>query len=223
MPVPRKPDALGAAFTSGQWWAWVSRVRVCAGAGAVGQPHGQPVGRIYRAVRDDEVAAQLSGIHVARTQVNAFVVSSATAGLAGAVFVLINTNAQPGMFGLTLSLFLVLAIVLGGLGSLAGGYGDRSSWSPFRTSPSSSPRPSAQPCAAAEAGRQPATGHLRHRAHRRHDPGPGRHPESGPPPRRLGLRGPDPSPGRLAPHGPAPRQPAQEKKSQPKKGRCPPP
>ncbi len=121
MPVPRKPDALGTAFTAGQWWAWVSVLACALALILLANLMVSRVGRIYRAVRDDEVAAQLSGIHVARTQVNAFVVSSATAGLAGAVFVLINTNAQPGMFGLTLSLFLVLAIVLGGLGSLAGG------------------------------------------------------------------------------------------------------
>jgi branched-chain amino acid transport system permease protein len=121
VPVPRKPDALGTAFTSGQWWAWVSVLACALALVLLANLMVSRVGRIYRAVRDDEVAAQLSGIHVARTQVNAFVVSSATAGLAGAVFVLINTNAQPGMFGLTLSLFLVLAIVLGGLGSLAGG------------------------------------------------------------------------------------------------------
>jgi branched-chain amino acid transport system permease protein len=78
------------------------------------------VGRNFRAVRDDEVSAQLSGIHVARTQVVAFVVSAATAGLAGALFTFLTANAQPGTFGLNLSLYLVLAIVLGGLGSLAG-------------------------------------------------------------------------------------------------------
>jgi branched-chain amino acid transport system permease protein len=121
VPVPRRPDALGATNTAGQWWAWVALFACAIALVLLANLIASRVGRVYRAVRDDEVAAQLSGIHVARTQVNAFVVSSATAGLAGAVFVLINTNAQPGMFGLTLSLYLVLAIVLGGLGSVAGG------------------------------------------------------------------------------------------------------
>ena len=40
-------------------------------------------GRAFRAVRDDEIAAQLAGFHVARTQITAFVVSAACAGLAG--------------------------------------------------------------------------------------------------------------------------------------------
>ena len=47
-------------------------------------------------------------------------VSAATAGLDGGIFVFLVKNAQPGFFSLTLSLYLVLALVLGGLGSISG-------------------------------------------------------------------------------------------------------
>ncbi|MBG0561702.1 branched-chain amino acid ABC transporter permease [Actinoplanes aureus] len=77
-------------------------------------------GRDMRAVRDDETAAKLAGINVARTQVLAFVVSAACAGLAGALFAFLAQSVSPGAFPLTLSLFLVMAIVIGGLGSLFG-------------------------------------------------------------------------------------------------------
>jgi branched-chain amino acid transport system permease protein len=73
-----------------------------------------------RAVRDDETAARLAGIGVARTQVLAFVVSAACAGLAGALFALLAQSVSPGAFPLTLSLFLVMAVVIGGLGRLTG-------------------------------------------------------------------------------------------------------
>ena len=73
-----------------------------------------------RAVRDDEVAARLAGIHVARTQVLAFVVSAACAGLGGGLLAVLAQSVSPGAFSLTLSLYLLLAIVVGGLGSLAG-------------------------------------------------------------------------------------------------------
>jgi branched-chain amino acid transport system permease protein len=73
-----------------------------------------------RAVRDDETAARLAGVGVARTQVLAFVVSSACAGLAGALFAVLAQSVSPGAFPLTLSLFLVMAIVIGGLGRLTG-------------------------------------------------------------------------------------------------------
>jgi branched-chain amino acid transport system permease protein len=77
-------------------------------------------GRNLRAVRDDETAARLAGISVARTQVMAFVVSAASAGLGGALFAVLAQSVSPGAFPLTLSLFLVMAVVIGGLGSLAG-------------------------------------------------------------------------------------------------------
>jgi len=77
-------------------------------------------GRAMRAVRDNEVAARLAGIHVARTQVLSFVVSAAPAGLGGALLAFLAQNVSPGAFSLTLSLFLLLAIVIGGLGNLAG-------------------------------------------------------------------------------------------------------
>jgi branched-chain amino acid transport system permease protein len=66
------------------------------------------------------VAASLAGISVPRTQVLAFVVSAACAGLGGGMFAVLAQNATPGAFSLTLSLNLLLAVVVGGLGSLAG-------------------------------------------------------------------------------------------------------
>ncbi|WP_141012584.1 branched-chain amino acid ABC transporter permease [Nocardioides sambongensis] len=77
-------------------------------------------GRLWRAVRDDEIAAQLAGIDLARNRVLAFVVSAACAGLGGAVMALAVRITAPSGFTITLSLTLVAAIVLGGLGSLSG-------------------------------------------------------------------------------------------------------
>lgn len=78
------------------------------------------VGRRWRAVRDDEVAAELVGISLGRARVSAFVVSAAAAGAAGAMMAVTVRLAAPSGFTLTLSLTLLSAVVLGGLGSLAG-------------------------------------------------------------------------------------------------------
>ena len=78
------------------------------------------VGRTWRAVRDDEVAAEIAGINLGRARVSAFVVSAACAGLAGSVMAMAVRIAAPSGFSLTLSLSLLTAIVLGGLGSLLG-------------------------------------------------------------------------------------------------------
>ncbi|MCE1179490.1 MAG: branched-chain amino acid ABC transporter permease [Micrococcales bacterium] len=78
------------------------------------------IGRRWRAVRDDEVAASLAGIDLGRDRVVAFVVSAACAGVAGALLALASRLAAPGSFSLVLSLTLLSAVVLGGLGSLLG-------------------------------------------------------------------------------------------------------
>ncbi|MER5480936.1 branched-chain amino acid ABC transporter permease [Streptomyces sp. NPDC002734] len=78
------------------------------------------VGRTWRAVRDDEVAAEIAGVHLGRARVLAFVVSTACAGLAGGVMAMAVRITAPSGFSLTLSLTLLSAVVLGGLGSLTG-------------------------------------------------------------------------------------------------------
>ena len=77
-------------------------------------------GRVWRAVRDDEVAAAVSGISPAGSKISAFVVSSFFAAIAGAVFAQIISYVGPGAFGLGLSLSLLVGVVLGGRASLGG-------------------------------------------------------------------------------------------------------
>ena len=77
-------------------------------------------GRIWRAVRDDEVAAELAGINLGRARVSAFVVSAACAGAAGCMLGVVTRLAAPTSFTVVLSIYLLVAIVVGGLGSLLG-------------------------------------------------------------------------------------------------------
>ncbi len=79
-------------------------------------------GRSFRAVRDDEIAAGLSGIHVARTKVLAFTVAASCAGLAGAFLGLSIGVVNTGEFSLSLSIYLLAGMVLGGAGSLVGAW-----------------------------------------------------------------------------------------------------
>ena len=77
-------------------------------------------GRMWRAVRDDEVAAELAGINLGRTRVLAFVVSAAAAGVGGSLLAIVTRLAAPTSFTIVLSIFLLVGIVVGGLGSLLG-------------------------------------------------------------------------------------------------------
>lgn len=103
-----------------QWQAWVCWIAALVTVLALAYLTRGRFGRDMRAVRDDETAAKLAGISVARTQVLAFVVSAACAGLGGALFAVLSQSVSPGAFPLTLSLFLLMAIVIGGLGRLVG-------------------------------------------------------------------------------------------------------
>ena len=72
-------------------------------------------------MRDDEVAAALAGLNVARLRILAFVVSAACAGLAASLLAVCTGDwSSPGAFTVTLSIALLTAAVIGGLGSLAG-------------------------------------------------------------------------------------------------------
>jgi branched-chain amino acid transport system permease protein len=118
--LPPVPDSLGADFPLERWQAWLALAAALLTMLVLANlVHGK-FGRSMRAIRDNEVAASLAGISVARVQVTAFVVSAACAGLAGGVFAVLSQTVSPDAFTLTLSLNLLLAVVIGGAGSLAG-------------------------------------------------------------------------------------------------------
>jgi branched-chain amino acid transport system permease protein len=120
VPVEPPPAALGPYFPYERWQLWVAAAATLLALLLLANLVRSRYGRTFRAVRDDEVAARLAGIHVARTQVLAFVVSAAGAGLGGALLAVLAQSVSPGAFSLTLSLFLLMAVVVGGLGSLTG-------------------------------------------------------------------------------------------------------
>jgi branched-chain amino acid transport system permease protein len=116
---PAPPTAL-AGMPFDRWQLAVSVIATAITLVLLGNLVHSRFGRSWRAVRDDEVAAQLAGLPVARLQIVAFVVSAACAGLGGALLAFVNGLAAPGAFGLTLSLQLLAAVVLGGLGTIPG-------------------------------------------------------------------------------------------------------
>ena len=118
--LPPAPAALGPDFPFERWQAWLALAAALLTLLVLANLVGGRFGRTLRAVRDDEVAARLAGVSVPRTQVLAFVVSAACAGLGGGVFAVLAQSVSPGEFALTLSLNLLLAVVVGGLGSLTG-------------------------------------------------------------------------------------------------------
>ena len=111
---------LDAGFAIEQWQASMAIAVACVvGFIALNLVRGRQ-GRVWQAVRDDPIAAAVSGISPAGSKISAFVVSSLFAALAGAVFAQILTYVGPGAFTLGLSLSLLVGIVLGGRNSFIG-------------------------------------------------------------------------------------------------------
>lgn len=120
VPFSSPPAGLGYNFTLQHWQAWISLAAALVALFFLANLNASAVGRHMRAVRDDEIAAALAGLSVPRIQIGAFAVSSAAAGLGGGVLAVALQTASPGSFDLVLSLGLLSAVVIGGLGSLAG-------------------------------------------------------------------------------------------------------
>jgi branched-chain amino acid transport system permease protein len=114
------PGFLGASFPLTEWQAWVCCVCALIIMVLLANLLRSRVGRSWRALRDNDTAAALTGLNVARLRVLAFVVSAACAGTAGSLLAMTMLNVTPGAFTLALSIQLLTAVVLGGLGSLAG-------------------------------------------------------------------------------------------------------
>ncbi|MEM7432289.1 MAG: branched-chain amino acid ABC transporter permease [Pseudomonadota bacterium] len=79
-----------------------------------------PTGRAFVAVRDSELSARCLGVNVEWVKIQAFGVSAAVTGLAGALLAHHLTYLAPETFGVLESLKLMLMIVVGGLGSILG-------------------------------------------------------------------------------------------------------
>jgi branched-chain amino acid transport system permease protein len=84
--------------------------------------HGR-IGRSWMAVRDMDIAAELSGIPLLRTKLTAFAVSSYVCGVAGAMMVFLwYGSAESVVFSIDLSFLILFMVIIGGLGSLLGSF-----------------------------------------------------------------------------------------------------
>ena len=77
-------------------------------------------GRAFKAIRDDDVAAEAMGINLFRTKQLSFVVSSAFAGVAGGLLAVYMRSAVTSTFTVALTYNILLMVVLGGIGSISG-------------------------------------------------------------------------------------------------------
>ena len=77
-------------------------------------------GRAFKAIREDEIAAEAMGINLAKHKRLSFCISSFFAGISGALFAMYVANAQALPFTTTMTYEILLIVVIGGIGSISG-------------------------------------------------------------------------------------------------------
>jgi branched-chain amino acid transport system permease protein len=114
------PARFGDEFTLYKWYFWIAALTALIALYFTSNVLYSRFGRTWRAVRGNALAAELAGVNAGRTKVLAFTVSSALAGLAGAVLAMTISLVSPSAFSLALSFSLVTGAVLAGISSLPG-------------------------------------------------------------------------------------------------------
>lgn len=117
--VPR-PSLGGETQPSDAQMFWIVLAIAVLAVALTAALHRSRLGKEMVTARDDRIAAQANGISIGRVRALAFTYSAAMAGLGGALFAGNKFVITPDDFGADLSIFLLVVVILGGAGSLAG-------------------------------------------------------------------------------------------------------
>jgi branched-chain amino acid transport system permease protein len=129
IPVTRGPNgipgipfpSLGAfVFDTDQRYYYLILAWVLICYAVVARMADSRVGRAMKAVRDNQDAAEVMGVHAIRYKIMAFVVAGAFAGIAGALLAHLQSYISPENFTFLTSIDIIFMVVLGGLGSAPG-------------------------------------------------------------------------------------------------------
>jgi branched-chain amino acid transport system permease protein len=114
------PARFGEDFSQYKWYFWISSLAALIMVWFIANLLSSRYGRTYKALRDNPVAAELSGINVGQVKVGAFAISSGVAGLSGALLAVLISGVSPSAFPLSLSFALLTGAVVTGVYSLKG-------------------------------------------------------------------------------------------------------
>ncbi len=77
-------------------------------------------GRVLRAIRDDEIAAESMGINLSKNKQISFIISAFFSGIGGALMAMYLTAISSTTFTIAVTYFILLIVVIGGMGSVSG-------------------------------------------------------------------------------------------------------
>jgi branched-chain amino acid transport system permease protein len=99
---------------------WVTAIVVCLAVLFSSRLGRGRLGRAWRFVREDEDAAEAMGIHTYKVKFAAYIGGAIFGGLAGVLFAVHQTAISPPSFNFLWSALILMAVVLGGMGSTPG-------------------------------------------------------------------------------------------------------
>ena len=111
---------IGFALTPGQQYFLLLVIVLGLSALFVGNVMRSRAGRAFKAVRDNEVGAAIMGVNLFEAKMEAFILSSFLAGIAGALLASLTSYITPTNWDLTLSIQFVAAIIVGGIATIWG-------------------------------------------------------------------------------------------------------
>ncbi len=117
---PQPPNSLKDLVTDRQWIYYEIMVPAVIMTAMAWNLTRSRIGRAFIAVRDTEVAAEHMGINMSLYKMTAFALSGLYAGVGGGLFVYNEAFISPDSFEIIKSITMVVAVVLGGLASIAG-------------------------------------------------------------------------------------------------------
>jgi branched-chain amino acid transport system permease protein len=114
------PDLFGYALISPRDYYLLSLAVLLACLGLILLLQRSHLGRVWRSIREDEIAAQATGVEVSGYKALAFAVGAFVAGLAGSLLAHQYTYISPDIFGVPISLLALTIVVLGGMSNVWG-------------------------------------------------------------------------------------------------------
>jgi branched-chain amino acid transport system permease protein len=114
------PRLFGFAFNTDFRYYWLLAFIVTVVFFFMNRLFNSEIGRAFRAIREEEIAAEFMGLDTASMKVRAFVISTVLAGLAGSLMAHLDGYLSPFSFNFTQSVSYLMMVLAGGLGSAWG-------------------------------------------------------------------------------------------------------
>src|SRR5215216_5566949 len=121
-PIAKPPSLGPLSFgqTDQRNWYWLILVIGMFSIFIILRMYNSRLGRSWQAIREDELAAASMGINPTRTKLWAFALGASFSGFAGSLYSAAFQYVHPSQFEFTLSILVLSAVILGGIGNVYG-------------------------------------------------------------------------------------------------------